>query len=117
MAGRLGQPDIAGNHCPEHFSWEMTAHLLSHLQREIGPPVVHGEQQAKDLQLGIEVFLDRPQGCHQVGQALQGIVLALHRHQDLVGRTQRVERQQLQRGGTVDKNIVIGAAQLVQRRP
>ena len=56
--------------------------------------------------------LDR---VEQRAQAFQRVVLALHRHDDRVGRGQRVERQQRQRRRAVDEDEVVVVAQRLQR--
>ena len=42
-----------------------------------------------------------------MADALQGVVLALQRHQDAVGRHQRVQGEQAERGRAVDQHIVV----------
>ncbi len=50
------------------------------------PGVVHGQDDGAHLELGVEVGLHQPDVAQQLAQPLQGVVLALDRHDDLSGR-------------------------------
>ena len=115
MAGRFRQPDVSGNDRGEHLAWEMSAHFLRYLRREVRAPIEHGQRHAENLQPGIHTALYRAERCHQVAEPLQREVFALHRHQDSVRCTQGVQRQQLQRRRTIHKNQVIAFLDPVQR--
>ena len=92
-------------------------HFLRHLQGQIGPPVKHGQQHAVQFQPGIQGPADDPHRVHQIAEALQSVVFALHRHQDGVRGAEGVQRQQFQRGGAVDEQEVVAIFYLVQRVP
>ena len=49
-------------------------------------------------------------GLHQVGQALERVILALHRNQHAIRGAQAVEREQRQRRRTVqeDEIVIVG---------
>ena len=51
--------------------------------------------------------MDSLDGRDQLSDALQGVVLTLDRHEDLVRRTQRVDREQAERGRAVDQHVVV----------
>ena len=50
-------------------------------------------------------------GVEQRREPLQSVVLALHRYHDTIGGSQRIDRQHVQRGRTVDDDIVEVARQ------
>ena len=89
--------------------------LRRNLLRERVARVVHGAQQPFDLERGIEVrahFLD---GLHQVAQAFERVVLALHRDHHRVRRGKPVHRQQIQRRRTIDQDEIVVVLDLRKR--
>ena len=70
------------------------SHLVGHLRGEPGPGVEHGQQHGAQLEVVVQLPLDQIDGPHQLGDALQGVVLALDGNQDLVAATRafRVSR-------------------------
>ena len=58
-------------------------------------------------------FLDR---LHEIGQAFERVVLALHRDQHRVGGAQAVERQQRQRRRAIEQDEIVFGRDLVDRR-
>ena len=107
MAGCLRQTDIPGNHRGEDLAGEVLAHLLGYLGGEVGAAVEHGQRHAENLQPGIHPLFYHPQGAHQITEAFQRKILALHRNQDSVRRAQAVQGQQFQGRGAVDENQVV----------
>ena len=71
------QPDVPGDHRGVHLAGEVALDLLRHLEGQVCPPVVHGEDHALQLQGGVQALLGQADGVQQVGKALQGVVLAL----------------------------------------
>lgn len=83
IAGCLGDAHRARDARTEHLMAEVAADLIGDLGREPGAPVVHGEQNRRDMELGVEMAphqIDVPQ---QLSQPLQRVVLALDRDQHL----------------------------------
>ncbi|CAN4028075.1 RNA polymerase sigma factor sigM, partial [Dysosmobacter welbionis] len=117
VAGRLAEAHVPGDHSGIDLAGEVVLHFLRHLQGQIGPPVKHGQQHAVQFQPGIQGPADDPHRVHQVTEALQSVVFALHRHQDGVRGAEGVQRQQFQRGGAVDEQEVVAIFYLVQRVP
>ena len=115
MAGRLGQTDVARNDRREDLAGKVPPHLLCHLIGEIRAAVVHRQQHAEHADAWVQPPLDGAQRGHQVAQALQREIFALHGDQHAVRRAQGVERQQLQRGRAVDEDIVVFVLELLQR--
>src|SRR5690606_12997846 len=72
-ARRLRKPHVAGNDALEDLLAEVAADLALHLRRERGPPVVHGEENALDLEAGIEALPDELDGGEQGRKAFHGV--------------------------------------------
>ena len=70
MAGRLCKANISGDNCCVYLAGEVSAHFLCYLCGEIGTAIEHGQGYTKDLQLGVELSFDHPQGGHQICQSL-----------------------------------------------
>ena len=50
---------------------------------------------------------DEVDGCHELAQSLQRVVLALERDEDRPGRRERVHRQESEARRTVDEDVVV----------
>src|ERR1019366_2552773 len=85
----------------------MLLQLRRDLLRERVARLVHGAQQALDLEPRIEGLAYLAYGLYQVAQALQRVVLALHRNHHRLGRDQAVEREQIERRRAVEQNEVV----------
>ena len=72
----------------------MGADLVCDLGREPRTAVEHGQQHGAQPEVAVEFALDQVDGAHQLGDALERVVLALDRNQDFAGGDQCVERQQ-----------------------
>ena len=59
---------------------------LDDLIGELGPGVVHHAHDRADLQRRVEVAPHEVDVAQQLAEALEGVVLALDRHEHLVGR-------------------------------
>ncbi len=80
--------------------------LGAHLVGEIVPGIEHGPQDAFELQGLVHCGADLLDGGKQGRQALQRVVLALHWNQHAVRCYQRIHRQHVERGRTVDQDDV-----------
>src|SRR5690625_912921 len=103
---RLGQSHTARNHRLEDLLAQMRTNVLLHLLRELCAPVEHGEQDPQHGQIGIQPALDPCNGLQHSGNALQGVMLGLHRHYQVVGRTEGVQRECTHRWRRVEDNEV-----------
>src|SRR3712207_8772959 len=56
-----------------------------------------------DRQPGVELALDQLQRVEQLGEPLEREVLRLHRHDHLVRRDQRIDRERPERRGAVEQ--------------
>src|SRR5688572_20875723 len=91
---------------------ELAEVLLQHLDgflRVQRATVVHGRQDAADLDGRVEVLADHCERVLQLDEAAQREVLALHRDDDAVRGRERVDRQEPERRGRVDEDVVIAA--------
>src|SRR5665647_369929 len=81
-----------------------TSHALLAVQ---GPTVVHRRQDAIDLQSRVKAVTDLVYGLHQQRDAPHREELTLQRDDHAVGRGQRIDGEQTQRGLTVDQDHVV----------
>ena len=86
---------------------EVLADLGVDLGREVRARVVHGQDDALDREVRVEVVADQVDRRDQLGQALQGVVLALDRDHHRVGGRERVHRQQTERRRAVEQDVVV----------
>ena len=86
---------------------QVTADLVGDVSRQLGPGVEHGQDDALDVELGVQVVADEVEGGKQLGQSFQGVVLALQRDQNGVGGRQRVDGQQPERRRAIDEDVVV----------
>src|SRR3954471_4794729 len=103
----LGQPDGPRHDRATDLVAEVPLHFLNDLVRELRTGVVHDEHDRTELQRLIEVLLDQCDVPQQLAQALERVVLALDRYEDLGGRRQAVHGQQAERRGAVDEDVVV----------
>src|ERR1035437_8837554 len=83
--GRFGQTYAAGDDGPEYFIFEEVAEVGGHLTGEVGPVVVHGEEDTFDGQGVLEGFANPVDGVHEFGDAFQGEEFALDGYEDGIG--------------------------------
>jgi len=106
VAGRLAEAHVAGDDGVVRLLLEEAAHLARHLLPEVGAVVDHGEQDALDVEARVEGAAHAAHRGDQLGKPLEGEVLAVQRDEDRVGGDQRVEREEAERGGAVDEDVV-----------
>ena len=87
------------------------------MPREIQPRVVHRQQHTVDRERGVEVPLHQLDRVEELRETLQRVVLALDRNQHAVRGRQHVERQEAERGRTIDDHILILVSEITQRAP
>ena len=116
VAWRFRQAHIARDHGGEHFAAEMLGQLGRDLLGQRRARIEHRPQQADDVDARIQRAAHLAQRGHQVGQAFERIVLALHRDDDAIGGSQPVQGQQVQRRRTVEQDVVIPGLHRGQRR-
>ena len=94
MARRFAKPDVAGNHGRVDAILKELADVARDLLAQIGPLVVHRQDDAGDLEAGIVRSMHAAQRGDEVCDAFERKVLAIQRDEDRVGRDERVEREQ-----------------------
>jgi hypothetical protein len=77
VTGSLGQTDISRNDGLEEAIFEVFAEGLGDLLGQIGAVVIHGEEDALDLDVGVEGVLDALEGRNELGDAFEGEVFGL----------------------------------------
>src|SRR5215207_1273110 len=106
-AGRLAQPHVPRYDRLEHAVSEEGPHLLCHLMGEVGARIEHRQEYPSHLEIRVQLLPYHPDALHELGQAFEGVVLALYRYEHLVRCGQRVERQQIERRRTVEEHHVV----------
>ena len=107
VAGRLGKPDVPGNHRLKNLQPVKIAQISRDRGRKIGSLVIHREQQALDHQSRIVKAPDPCERVEEFGYAFESVVLTLNRNQQRLRGRQRVERQQSERRRTVDDDVIV----------
>ncbi len=82
-----------------------------------GPGVEQGRQHPADPQLGVGQTLHVVDGVEQLPDTAMRQGLALQRDDHLVRRRQPVDRQDSERGRTVDQDEVVALVDLGEREP
>ena len=92
VAWRLGQAHAARYDRFVDLCTEVFLQLKRHLLRQIGSRIVHGHDDALDAQRGVQALVAHAYRRHEVGDALERVVFALHWNYHVVGRDECVER-------------------------
>src|SRR6201987_5386432 len=106
VTGRLRDLHAARDPGAQYLRPEVAADFVGHLIGELGPAVVHGQDDRADVQAGVQMDLDHLDVVHQLGHSLQRVVLALGRDQYLGSGDQRVDGQQAQGRRAGDEDVV-----------
>src|SRR3954447_265797 len=112
---RLGELDRLAD---PRLEDELAEVLLEDLHRLLGvdgPRVEHRRQDSLDLDAGVEVLPDHREGVLKLDEAAHREVLALDRHDHLVGGGECVHGQQSEAGRRVDADEVVVIADPVDR--
>ena len=94
----------------EHIVTEGLHHTFQHLAGMQGPAVIHGAEDAHDLQIGVEAVGDLGDGVSQQRDAAKREKLAFERHDHVVAGGESVDGQQPKTGGAVNEDEVVFAA-------
>src|SRR4051795_4561739 len=112
---RLGELDRLADPGLEHELAEVLLEDLHCLLGVDGPRVEHCRQDSLDLDAGVEVLPDHREGVLKLDEAAHREVLALDRHDHLVGGGECVHGQQSEAGRRVDADEVVVIADPVDR--
>src|SRR5207302_10845074 len=110
IAGRFGQTNGPGYDNIIHAGAEVLPDLRHHLLGQLRPGIEHGEDDAGEPQVLVDVLLDKPYVTQELSETLPRVVIALDRYQDLVRRGQSVHRQEAERRGTVHEDELVETA-------
>ena len=106
MTGGFGKPDIPGDSGFEQQFAKVGFQFGGNILGEIGALIEHGEHDALDGEPGIEILADTFDGVEQLANAFQGKVFGLHGNQHGIGGNQSIEREQIERRGTVEYDVL-----------
>lgn len=106
MTWSLAQSNISRNDRGEHLLTEELFQIGHDLVRQIGSLIEHGQEHAFELQPWITRSPNLLNRRNQCGNAFERKVLTLDGNQDTIGGNQRVNGQYVERGWTVDEDIV-----------
>src|ERR1035438_6215553 len=112
--GRFGQAYAARDDGPEDFVLEELAQVGGHLAGQVGPVVVHGEEDAFDGEGVLEAFANPVDGVHEFRYSFQGEEFALDGDQYGIGGDEGIEGEQVEGRGTIDQDEVVGVADPAQ---
>src|SRR5882724_201611 len=117
VARRLREPHVARNHRVEDLAREIAVHLVADLERQARPAIEHREHDALDREARVQALAHEPDGLEKLREPLQGVELALKGHEDAVGSHKGVDREESERGRTVNDHEVVGLGHGLDRDP
>src|ERR1017187_5329809 len=112
--GRFGQADAARDDGPEDLVLEELAQVGGYLAGEVGPVVIHGQEDAFDGEGVLETFANPVDGVHEFRDAFQGKELALDGDDDGIGGDEGIEGEQVEGRGAIDQNEAVSVADVGQ---
>ena len=92
VARRFGKTHVARDDGRIHLTGEVALDLFRNLEGEIRAPVEHREQHAFEFQAGIQAAAHHADRVHQVGQALEREIFALHGNDQGIRGAEGVDR-------------------------
>src|SRR2546425_2155593 len=115
VARGFAEADVPGDHRVEDLPREVALDLVPDLEREARPPLEHGQDDAQDPELGIQPLTHELDRLEQMRQPLEGVELALQRHENPAGGGQGVDGQQAEGRWAVDHDEVVGVTDGCER--
>src|ERR1017187_7316561 len=109
-ARRFSKAYAPRNHGLEHQFAEELRQVGGHLPGEVVSVVEQRQQDSLNRQRVLEALADPFDRVHQLRNAFQCEEFALNRNQHRIGRNQRVERKQTQRGRSIYQSKVVFVA-------
>lgn len=117
MAWRFSQLDVPRNHRLEDLLLEKRPDFLRHLDSQVGPLVVHRQQDAVDIECRIERAPDSSHGADELRETFERKVFAMERDENGIGSHETVEREQPQGWGAIQKDVVVRRFDAGQKNP
>jgi hypothetical protein len=88
---------------------EIAANLADDLLGQLRPRVEHRHDDARQPKRRVDVLLDEADVVEQLTEPFEGVVLALDGDDELLRGRERVDREEPERGRTVEEDEVVGA--------
>ena len=107
VAGCFRKADIARDRRFEDEPAKTGTDIIGHLIGEAVTPIEHGQGHADDSELGIEALLHPLDRRQQLAEAFERKEFALQRHQERIGRSERIQREQSERRRAIDEADVV----------
>src|SRR6185437_15753399 len=98
-ARSFSEPDATWNHGFKDLPAEEFAQIVRNLARQVGSFIVHGEQDAFDLQRRAKTASDAVHGVEKMRHAFESEKFALYRDQKRISRDQRMTVSKSRAGG------------------
>lgn len=110
MARCLSQTNVPRYNSFKYLRAKKAAKISGNLLRKARSIIVHRQQDAFDRKRRIDRSPQTHQRIEQFRHSLKRQVFALNRHQDRVGRSKRVQSQQVQRRWAIDQDKLVFVA-------
>ena len=81
--------------------------LFGNMLGQCCPLVEHDSQQTDYFQITVHIGMNLLDRVDQIGQTFESIIFALHRDDDTICRTERIQGQEGQGRRTIDENVVV----------
>src|SRR5215469_12680894 len=108
------KPHVARNDALKHLCTEEASQVGGDLTRQSRALIVHRQQDALDLEIGIQGSADAHESVEELGDALKRQVLTLDRNQHGICRDQGIQRQKIEGWGTIQDNEPVFVADSIQ---
>src|SRR5262245_35053837 len=93
VARRLRQTNVSRNDRVEDLPWKIAIDLFTDLERKASPAVEHCEDDALDVEAGVQPLSNQLHRLEEVSQTLERIEFALERDENPVSRHERIDGQ------------------------
>jgi len=104
VARRLCKADRAWYSSSVDEVAKVAFNLAHHIATELRAWIEHGQQEAVDLEVWVQPITDQADCCHQLGEPLQRVVLALNRDEHGVSHSEGADCYQAERGRGIHKH-------------
>src|SRR5215217_8503011 len=106
-AGGFAQPYVPRDYGVEDAFSEEGTYFVGYLMGQVRAWIEHRQEHPANLETGVQFLPNHPDALHELGEPLEGVVLALYRDENLVSCGQRVEGQEIQGRRTVKQHPVV----------
>ena len=107
MAGGLGDADVARDGSVEGFVFEVFSDFGEDLGGEGSTFVVHGGEDAEELEVRVHGFADEFHGFEELGDTFKGVKFGLDGEEEVVGGDHAVDREEGEGRGRVDDDVIV----------